>query len=436
MSKLALIPIFFAASFSCVSHASTVESVRQLGNEAQSLYQRSQRSEYLLQGAEQYKLARALNNQAMQLAEKELDTHPEILVDVLKQQASFYEGNLKKAETVLLRIISIQEKSPAMAGRDLATTLNWLAFNYLAQDNPNLAEKTLLRAIETIQSKYGENDIELVNHFALLGKIYLAKERLDEAEVALKRALTLGEENNASNIYWLQSALGSLEKIYQNTNRSELAKQIADKLKNTKPFVSSVANVKPEGKFKNPEIKKDTCPAPQYPREALRYELQGVTQIRFLVSESGEIMSKYVLRSSGWKILDQAVFDSISVCQFEPASLNDKPVPAWFGSKYSWKLADDGPALPPSEMIAGSCSSDKYTFLAKDAKHWLVRLRFLINPQGKPVGIKVEDSSRNYSTDSEIVALLGSCQFVPPVIQDKRINDTGVILFDLKENTK
>lgn len=436
MSKLTLIPIFLVASFSCVSQASTVESVRQLGNEAQSLYQRSQRPEYFFQGVENYRLARALNNQAMQLAEKEQDTHPEILVDVLKQQASFYEGKLKQAEAILLRIISIQEKSSAMDGRDLATTLNWLAFNYLAQDNPKQAEKSLLRAIETIQAKYGENDIELVNHFALLGKIYLTQERLDEAEVTLKRVLTLGEENSAGNIYWRQSALGSLEKIYQNTNRPEQAKEIADKLKNIKPYVSSATNVKPEGKFKNPEIKKGTCPAPQYPREALRYELQGTTQIRFLVSESGEIMSKYVLQSSGWKILDQAVSDSMSLCRFEPASLNDKPVPAWFGGKYSWKLADDGPALPPSEMIAGSCSSDKYVFLPKDAKRWLVRLRFLINPQGKPVGIKVEDSSRNYSTDSEIVALLGSCQFVPPVIQDNRINDTGVILFDLKENTK
>src|SRR6218665_1519869 len=63
-----------------------------------------------------------------------------------------------------------------------------------------------------------------------------------------------------------------------------------------------------------------TCMRPQWPAEARRYEIEGTTTISFGIGADGKVARPAIVRSSGWRILDEAAVRSISQCQFQPAS--------------------------------------------------------------------------------------------------------------------
>ncbi|PXX45146.1 TonB family protein [Undibacterium pigrum] len=403
-----------------VAQAAEIDTIRALNSEALTAFVQKQ----------QYPLAFDLNKQALLLAEKEQDTYPERVIEVLNQQANFYENlkQLKQAEAVLLRVIAIQEKVPALAGRERARTLNRLGNMHFSGNDYKSAEISLLQAIKILQSAYGEEDTGLIGNFALLGDIFLAQGRLEEAETTLKRAVTLNEKQSNDKVYWEQSILRTLEKIYRLTGRDDLAKETAAKFANIKPS-AFITNVKPDGKFKNANLRQDSCKKPEYPREALMYELQGRVQFRFLITETGSIAAKYISQSSGWKVLDDAAFNALSLCKFDPASLNDKSVTSWLGYQYVWSLGVEGPAAPTPELIESSCRSDKYSVVNPGAKQWLVRLRFLVDAQGKTSGIKIEDSSKDSTVDNDVVKLLERCQFAPASMNGKPYQSAGVIRF-------
>lgn len=419
--KKTILAMLISFCITGLAQAAEIDTIRSLNGEAANLFFQKQ----------QYTLAFDLNKQALFLAEKEQGSYPERVIEVLNQQANFY-GNLKQlkqAEAVLLRVIAIQEKVPALAGRERARTLNWLGNMYLSENDYKLAETSLSQAIKILQSEYGEQDTGLIGNFVLLGDIFLAQGRLEEAETILKRAATLNEKQSNDKAYWQQSILRGLEKIYTLTKREELAKETAAKFANLRPNMITVSNVRPDSKFKNASLKQDSCKKPEYPREALPYELQGRVQLRFLITENGSIAAKYISQSSGWKILDDAAFNAFALCKFDPASLDEKPVTSWFGYQYVWSLGMEGPASSTPELIESSCRSDKYSVVSPSAKQWLVRLRFLVDTKGKTFGIKIEDSSKDTGIDNEVVKLLEQCQFTPASLNGKQYQSTGVIRF-------
>lgn len=53
----------------------------------------------------------------------------------------------------------------------------------------------------------------------------------------------------------------------------------------------------------------------RYPREALRYRLQGISHVRFIVDSKGKILTKELFTSSGAKILDREALVLISRAQ-------------------------------------------------------------------------------------------------------------------------
>ncbi|WP_423013147.1 TonB family protein [Undibacterium sp. Di27W] len=307
-----------------------MDSINALTREAFNLFFKNQ----------QYDVAWKLNNQALLLAEKEQHSHPEKVIEILEQQAHFHEKlqQFYQEKTTLLRLIDIEEKTPELAARYLGKTLYLLANSYVAQNDYKSAEATLLRAISILEPSSDTNAEILTKNYLQLSDVYLAQQRLEIAEVPLQQALKLIEEKNQIDLYWQQLTFRKLEKIYRNSKREDLANKMAMRFVNIKPGLTAVPDAKPKGTFKGAVIKPGNCQQPEYPREALIKELQGATQLRFLVNENGHIIAKYISKSSGWKILDDAVFEKLSTCKFEPASVNDNPVTSWFGYQYTWKL--------------------------------------------------------------------------------------------------
>lgn len=80
--------------------------------------------------------------------------------------------------------------------------------------------------------------------------------------------------------------------------------------------------------------------APEYPRKALRAELQGVSRLEVHFSANGRIDAVDIFKSSGHELLDDAVKNQLlsGKCTAKPGTLNGKPQPTITRVDYVWKL--------------------------------------------------------------------------------------------------
>ncbi|MFZ6817693.1 TonB family protein [Undibacterium sp. Ji22W] len=79
---------------------------------------------------------------------------------------------------------------------------------------------------------------------------------------------------------------------------------------------------------------------PEYPREALRNEAQGMSRLSVLLSAKGRIEQVNVEKSSGFPLLDDAVKNQLlsGKCTGKPGTLNGKPQASKIQVDYVWKL--------------------------------------------------------------------------------------------------
>lgn len=82
----------------------------------------------------------------------------------------------------------------------------------------------------------------------------------------------------------------------------------------------------------------NTCAKPEYPQEARRYDQAGTVTLSFLINTDGKVADSNILKSSGFRSLDQAAVVGISRCHFKPATLNGVPEQAWMQMQYVWSL--------------------------------------------------------------------------------------------------
>jgi protein TonB len=80
------------------------------------------------------------------------------------------------------------------------------------------------------------------------------------------------------------------------------------------------------------------CRIPAYPRASLRNEETGVTVLRFTVKATGHLERVHIVRTSGFRDLDQAALDAFSRCLFVPAAINGKPIETTNTIQYVWTL--------------------------------------------------------------------------------------------------
>jgi protein TonB len=82
----------------------------------------------------------------------------------------------------------------------------------------------------------------------------------------------------------------------------------------------------------------DLCSKPQYPKSSLRNEEQGTVTLRFTVGANGRLLKQQLLRSSGFRDLDRAAQNALSLCSFRPASIKGQPVQSALDIQYVWRL--------------------------------------------------------------------------------------------------
>jgi protein TonB len=77
---------------------------------------------------------------------------------------------------------------------------------------------------------------------------------------------------------------------------------------------------------------------PVYPRDAMSRREQGVVTMQFTVGVNGKLVGSAVVKSSGFRDLDQAALNALIRCRFKPAYRDGKPVQAAFVLEYRWEL--------------------------------------------------------------------------------------------------
>lgn len=79
---------------------------------------------------------------------------------------------------------------------------------------------------------------------------------------------------------------------------------------------------------------------PVYPHDAVRRREEGTVKMQFTVGADGRLVGSAVVKSSGFRELDQAALQALIHCRFKPAYRDGKPVQAAFLMEYRWQLRD------------------------------------------------------------------------------------------------
>lgn len=159
-----------------------------------------------------------------------------------------------------------------------------------------------------------------------------------------------------------------------------------------------------------------SCARPEWPQEARRYELEGVTTLHFRMGPEGRAIEPTVARSSRWAMLDQAAIASLSTCVF-PAETVQRVQGKLLPLQFVWKL--QGPDRVPPALVEGSCAAserfDRYVPFDKGVSgDDGVLVRLLVRGDGTPYGVKAEAGGADPALAQAAVEYVQSCRFAYP----------------------
>lgn len=188
-----------------------------------------------------------------------------------------------------------------------------------------------------------------------------------------------------------------------------LAAWVGGKFTYTKSSNRVLANAFPAKLLASPK----SCTTPDWPREARRYEVEGITLLHFHISENGNIEDVKVASSSSWKLLDDAALRSLVKCQFK-AGLPEADRDMVFPIQFVWTLA--GPPGNRPQMLPDSCpvSQQFSTFQPFDRKPTDgegVLMRFLVNQYGEPTAVKAEAYGADLALADDAIKYVVGCKF-------------------------
>lgn len=156
-----------------------------------------------------------------------------------------------------------------------------------------------------------------------------------------------------------------------------------------------------------------SCTVPEWPREALRYEIEGTTVLQFQIGLDGAVRNAQVKQGSGWSILDQAALAGLARCRFKPG-LQAAREGTEFPLQYAWTL--EGPAPLRPMLLPGSCAPSRHFLRYDNFDQRLdgraaIKLRFLVDAEGKAQRVAAEARQFDAAVVRDAVAWLQTCRF-------------------------
>jgi len=80
------------------------------------------------------------------------------------------------------------------------------------------------------------------------------------------------------------------------------------------------------------------CARPEYPKNALRNGDAGTVMLAFLIGTDGRVVESRIEKSSGFRELDRAAQTGLSLCRFQPGTIDGVPQQSWTRMQYVWNL--------------------------------------------------------------------------------------------------
>jgi D-alanyl-D-alanine endopeptidase (penicillin-binding protein 7) len=80
----------------------------------------------------------------------------------------------------------------------------------------------------------------------------------------------------------------------------------------------------------------NSCAKPVWPREDLDAHHEGTVTLAFLVGADGKAKDAKIVKSSGYRGLDDSARDGIAKCEFKPAMKAGQPTESWVHMQYVW----------------------------------------------------------------------------------------------------
>jgi TonB family protein len=164
------------------------------------------------------------------------------------------------------------------------------------------------------------------------------------------------------------------------------------------------------------------CAGAEYPQEARRYELEGITTLRYRLAPDGRVTDVQVAKSSGWKLLDDAAIRTIQACAFTPeqaARADGAAMPV----KYAWSL--EGNRIRP-HLEPGSCAASGRFAAYRDDDNAPtgadgIKVRLLVGGAGQARGVKPEGANLAPDMAEALARYVESCRFgFDPTVQGER----------------
>jgi TonB family protein len=156
------------------------------------------------------------------------------------------------------------------------------------------------------------------------------------------------------------------------------------------------------------------CGPLTWPMEALRYELEGRATVMVDLDAQGRATDVTLVQSSGWKLIDDATVAYARACRYSP-----QQVAYWRTGKMPmqlvWKLESDDVVSDPV-LVPDSCArSPAFVRFAPRNEAGPadlgVKVRFLVDKQGQPHGVKSEGPALPAQTAAALTGYVESCRF-------------------------
>jgi TonB family protein len=99
------------------------------------------------------------------------------------------------------------------------------------------------------------------------------------------------------------------------------------------------------------------CSKPEYPKQSLRLNEEGLTKLMFLIRTDGTVGRTVVLESSVSADLDRAAQAALAKCVFRPPTDHGEPVETWQPVTYKWSL-DDGDSMARAKQALEAAANN------------------------------------------------------------------------------
>lgn len=160
------------------------------------------------------------------------------------------------------------------------------------------------------------------------------------------------------------------------------------------------------------------CRKPEYPKVALRNAFQGNSIIGLTIDESGKIEGINILKSSGWRILDDTVSSTIMGCQLTATAPNKKVTKV---VAYKWFY--EGAIEYQPELIPESCAESELVRFANDKERGRgIVVGAYISDIGMPGRFSLEWGSGKPELDRASVELVKTCKFKAASRDQKKLS--------------